>query len=59
MVILCMTFNGLLSGIVLSHDNQNDIELVRFLVVYNVYSIINHWNVADAIILINPLMARF
>ena len=39
MVILCMTFYGLLSGIVLSHDNQNDIELVRFPVVCNVHNI--------------------
>ena len=39
MVILCMTFYGLLSGIVLSHDNQNDIELVRFPVVCNVHYI--------------------
>ena len=40
MVILCMKFYGLLSEIVLSHDNQNDIELVRFSVVCNVHNII-------------------
>ena len=40
----CMKFYGLLSEIVLSHDNQNDIELVRFSVVCNVHNIINHWN---------------
>ena len=55
MVILCMNFYGLLSGIVLSHDNQNDIELVRFSVVCNVHSIINYGTVDEAIILINPL----
>ena len=39
-----MKFYGLLSGIVLSHDNQNDIELARFPVVTNEHSIINDWN---------------
>ena len=34
----------LLRGIVLSHDNQSDIKLVRFAVVCNVHNIINHWN---------------